>query len=396
MSNREAILILDGEQRSALAVTRSLGKAGLKVYVGTCEASSLAGKSKYCLKELRYTSPYTNQLQFINDIKSLTKELEIKNVLPITDISISTILLHEHLFDDSTSILCNERDKYEKASDKSYLVKLAKELDIPVPASKFYNSSKDWKDNEDLLQFPLVLKPSTSIIRTEKEVKQVSVKIVHNKEEFKKIITTNDAFSLPFMIQEKIVGDGLGIFALFENGHPKAIFSHKRLREKPPWGGVSVLCESTTPDPDAKKFAIKLLSKLEWNGVAMVEFKRDNRTQLPLLMEINARFWGSLQLSIDAGIDFPYLFYRQCQNMPVAAIENFTYSRLRWLLGDLDNLYITLKSKSDSSLNMPGKRQAIINFIGEFFKKSRFDILRKEDLKPFIHELYKYVKDILR
>jgi predicted ATP-grasp superfamily ATP-dependent carboligase len=395
VSNNEAILILDGEQRSALAVTRSLGKAGLIVYVGTSETTSLAGKSKYCLRELRYTSPYLDQLQFINDIKSLITRLEIKNVLPITDISISTILLHQHLFDDSTSILCSERDKYEKASDKSYLVKLAMELDIPVPDSKFYNSSADLKVNEDSMQFPLVLKPSTSIIRTEKEIKQVSVKIVHTKEELEKIITQNDAFSLPFMIQEKIVGDGLGIFALFENGQPKAIFSHKRLREKPPWGGVSVLCESSTPDPDAKEFAIRLLSKLGWNGVAMVEFKRDNRTQLPLLMEINARFWGSLQLSIDAGINFPYLFFQQCQNIPVAVIESYTYSRLRWLLGDLDNLYITLKTRSSPTLNLPSRREAVANFVGEFFNHSKFDILRKEDLKPFIHELYKYVKDIL-
>jgi hypothetical protein len=36
----------------------------------------------------------------------------------------------------------------------------------------------------------------------------------------------------------------------------------------------------------------------------MVEFK-DDGVNPPCLMEINGRFWGSLQLAIDAGVDFP-------------------------------------------------------------------------------------------
>ena len=39
----------------------------------------------------------------------------------------------------------------------------------------------------------------------------------------------------------------------------------------------------------------------------MVEFKTDNQTGEPVLMEVNGRFWGSLQLATDAGVDFPRL-----------------------------------------------------------------------------------------
>ena len=37
----------------------------------------------------------------------------------------------------------------------------------------------------------------------------------------------------------------------------------------------------------------------------MVEFKLDARDGVAKLMEINGRFWGSLQLAVDAGVDFP-------------------------------------------------------------------------------------------
>ena len=48
----------------------------------------------------------------------------------------------------------------------------------------------------------------------------------------------------------------------------------------------------------------RLLTALNWHGVAMVEFKIDATGQ-HWLMEINPRLWGSLALSIDAGVDFP-------------------------------------------------------------------------------------------
>jgi len=46
----------------------------------------------------------------------------------------------------------------------------------------------------------------------------------------------------------------------------------------------------------------------------MVEFKHSRRTGAWALMEINSRFWGSLPLSLAAGVDFPrYLYEMVCE-----------------------------------------------------------------------------------
>ena len=37
---------------------------------------------------------------------------------------------------------------------------------------------------------------------------------------------------------------GVGVFALYDHGKPVGFFAHRRIREKPPSGGVSVLSES--------------------------------------------------------------------------------------------------------------------------------------------------------
>ena len=108
------------------------------------------------------------------------------------------------------------------------------------------------------------------------------------------------------VIQEYIPGQGYGFYGLFRYGEPRAIFMHKRRREFPITGGASTSAESYY-DERLKEQGIRLLSGLKWHGVAMVEMKRDERDGEYKLMEINPKFWGSLDLSIQAGVNFPYL-----------------------------------------------------------------------------------------
>ena len=97
------------------------------------------------------------------------------------------------------------------------------------------------------------------------------------------------------------------MFALFDRGRLVAEFSHRRLREKPPAGGASVLSESLPVDPRLREFALRMLGPIGWHGVAMMEYKQDRRTGDFVLMEVNGRFWGSLELAVAAGVDFPFL-----------------------------------------------------------------------------------------
>ena len=65
------------------------------------------------------------------------------------------------------------------------------------------------------------------------------------------------------------------MFLLSWNGELKAAFCHRRLREKPPWGGVSVYRESIPFDEEIVEKSFTLLQAIGWQGPAMVEFKVD-------------------------------------------------------------------------------------------------------------------------
>jgi predicted ATP-grasp superfamily ATP-dependent carboligase len=59
-----------------------------------------------------------------------------------------------------------------------------------------------------------------------------------------------------------------------------------------------------------EKIAADLLEHYHWHGVAMVEFKLRESDKKPVLLEVNPRIWGSINQSVLAGVDFPYLLYK--------------------------------------------------------------------------------------
>jgi predicted ATP-grasp superfamily ATP-dependent carboligase len=195
------------------------------------------------------------------------------------------------------------------------------------------------------------------------------------------------------MLQKFVSGHGAGVFALYDNGKPLVFFAHKRLREKPPGGGVSVLSESTSVDPTLLSHTRSLLDKANWHGIAMVEFKVAP-DGVSYLMEINTRFWGSLQLAVDAGVDFPWLLYQlACGDQPDSIDDYRIGVRLRWWLGDLDSLYLTLRDKQYSKIT---KLKSILQFFTPSLFKTRHEIFRWNDPAPAWYELKQYLRDILR
>ena len=95
---------------------------------------------------------------------------------------------------------------------------------------------------------------------------------------------------------------------------------------------IIVIPETQSPEK------MELLRALGWEGVAMVEYKRDVHSGEHVLMEVNGRFWGSLQLAIDAGVDFPSLLARVALGEKPAPVTRYRLGvRTRWTLGDLDH-----------------------------------------------------------
>jgi hypothetical protein len=147
--------------------------------------------------------------------------------------------------------------------------------------------------------------------------------------------------------------------------------------------------ESIPLDPALARHAIALLEYFDWQGVAMVEFKLDATTGTPYLMEVNGRLWGSLQLAVDAGVDFPTLLVRAALGERPAPITSYRAGiRCRWWWGDVDHLIARLRH-SRAALALPPEATGRWRTLWEFARVRRGDrneVLRWDDPAPFVRE----------
>ncbi len=398
-SKKSRILILDASQRSALAVTRSLGKHHIHLYTADETSSALAGCSRHSHHYFTYPSQRIKPNQFSSAIMKHCKKEKIDIIIPMTELTTSLILeLKSKL--QTITIPLSTIETISFLSNKYSLINLSKTLGVPIPKTLHINSIDELPNDLPSFSYPVILKSDKSWVNYKGQWIHTTVRTANSSSEAKEIIFSDLSFkATSFMIQEFIPGKGAGLFTLYDKGNPIAFFAHNRLREKPPQGGVSVLSESTAVDPILEKYSRALLGHVNWHGVAMVEFRITPEGK-PYLMEINTRFWGSLQLAIDAGVDFPWLLYQTCiqDNKDRLLSQNNSTSdykvgvRLRWILGDLDSLYLVLRNPETSFAT---KLKKIVAFLTPHPFITRHEVNRMADFKPFIWELKQYLKALV-
>lgn len=394
------VFVTDGDERPALAVTRSLGRRGIAVLVGEERRTSLASSSRYCSGHITYPSPYHDPEGFYRFLLEFVRRTGIDIVIPITDVTTYLISQKKKELQPFTKLPIPEFEAFDFVSNKWAILQHAKEIGIAIPRTHFIEAPQDLEAIMDQLDYPVVVKAGRSRILTEDGWLPTHVHYATSHKEVFRLFHEKAYLHYPSLIQERIIGPGLGLFLLFDQGELVTVFSHRRLREKPPSGGVSVLRESIAVDPDLKEYAIRLFKLLGWHGVVMMEWKLDQRTGQPLLIEVNGRFWGSLQLAIDAGVDFPYLLCRLAIEGHAEGPQAYRVGvKNRWLLGDLDHLLLRL-FKKDLDLHLPAgfpsRAKTLIQFLAFYSPDLYYEILSLRDPRPFLYELSEYVRGLYR
>jgi len=386
------VFVTDGAERPALAIVRALGSRGATVIVGAEERVSLAATSRYCSRRVTYPSPDRDRAGFEHFLLDFVARERVDVVLPVTDVTTHAVCAHQDWIGRYTAVAVPPLDVFESISDKGALLERAARVGVPTPRTVFIDRPSRLGDVINDVDYPAVVKPTRSRIPVDGGWVRASVHYAYSAAELLHLYQTVPYLSSsPSLIQQRIVGPGIGIFLLFDRGRLVCEFGHRRLREKPPAGGVSVLRESTPVEAEIREYATRLLGNQGWNGVAMMEFKQDSRTQRPYLMEVNGRFWGSLQLAIDAGVDFPFLVTQLALGRCPQEVPRYRLgTKSRWLLGDVDHLCLRL-FKGDRELRLPPSAPSRLRTLTEFLKirqpNMRYEIERFDDPRPFLHEL---------
>jgi predicted ATP-grasp superfamily ATP-dependent carboligase len=198
------------------------------------------------------------------------------------------------------------------------------------------------------------------------------------------------------LVQAYVPGTGKGVFALCERGRVVAWFAHERLREVKPTGSGSSLRRAVPLEPRLREPSERLLSELNWHGPAMVEF-RDDGVEEPWLMEVNGRFWTSLELAIQAGVDFPRLWLDILDERPVQPVQSYrTDVTLRWVWGDMKRLmYVLAGPPRGYTGAFPSTRQGFREIFGRQPPGTRAEVWRRDDPWPAVAEWFQGAREVL-
>lgn len=364
------ILITDGQQRKTLVAVRSLGRRNLHTTVGEFFFPFLSSYSRYCNKAVVYPSPKTQPEEFRHWLINRLQAKKYAMFLPMDDEVLDAVMPCRDEIALLAPMPVGNVASYAIARDKYLTYQLTEQTGVPHPCTILLASPVELYKFVAQCHYPLVLKPRMGSGSR-------GIYYIQNSAELDLILPAIQRGSdTNYLVQEYIPpgGRAIGVSVLVDSSHQAvATFTHQRLREYPITGGPSVLCESIR-HPEAVALTLKLLEVWPWYGLAMMEFKEDPRTGELKLMEINPRPWGSIQLPVAAGIDFPFLVYQLAQGNDFAPQHTYkTGIRYRWLPGDMLHFMMS-----------PDRWQRLTDYFYLQDGRTTYDLFAHDDWSPLL------------
>nr|WP_277345716.1 ATP-grasp domain-containing protein [Pseudomaricurvus alkylphenolicus] len=272
--------------------------------------------------------------------------------------------------------------------DKQVTFTIAQELGMEVPRHHSITNINQLEPIENKLSFPVVVKPGRSMGAAFDHRSQLKVEYAFSPADLHNLSGAALKYG-EVILQEYVQGTGVGVEVLADKGRILYAFQHERVHEVPLTGGGSSLRKSVDLDPLLYQQTAKLIDRLSWDGVAMVEYKLDRNSGSAHFMEVNGRFWGSLPLAEASGANFPLMLYRYWVNGETDFPQNYSTGVFgRRLTSDIHWHELVLRKAAPKALDvLPTKNDLYDSLRLIFSRRHRFDVQRYTDPLPGIREV---------
>jgi predicted ATP-grasp superfamily ATP-dependent carboligase len=383
MDKRKAVFVLGVEPRITVPVARSLHEFGIPVFVAGISSTDPVLHSRSLAGTFRLPCPMESPNDFLNGISAKVKSTGADMLIPVTDGALSAISRHYESLKSLLHVACPPPAVVDRVLNKQATLRIATGLGIRVPHEyAFFSRTSSGTVPE--VRFPVIAKPK------EKRAAE-AFKIRYFFTEAELLDALNKGVLDDAVVQEYCAGDGVGVEMLIHQGNCVAAFQHRRLSEFPDSGGVAVKAIAEPLDSQLADSSLKLLRGLEWEGVAMVEFRHDRKTGVAALMEVNGRYWGTISLPIQAGINFPVYQWQVAHGEAPSVPSSYEVGATwRWSAGCLKRWHGVLTSRNRLALENVEPNSAPAP------GKKRDALWTRQDPLPAVFEWLNTAKTLLR
>lgn len=323
------VLVTDGATNKSLAVVRAIADVSSRTGVTSRFPVSPAGVSRHA--DASHWIREREPAAYVDELDRIAGEGAYDQLLPVGGRTFEVVSEHRDRLHLPVEEILPPRDAMRTAVDKGRTHRLAERVDVPTPETVTVGPGEDLTAVADRVGFPAVVKTGVETEARYIQVVDSPAELAAALDEYR---TDHDSDPL---VQEYLPGVGRGYFGLYVDGELAGGYAHRRVREYPPEGGASA-CAESTQEGELREYSERLMAALGWTGVAMVEFK-ESADGVPEVVEINPKFWGSLDLAIESGMNLPAALLDLAGGRESFEFD-FSPRRVHWpLSGDLTHAW---------------------------------------------------------
>ena len=402
MTQMPPCVVLGIESQVGLGIIRELGRTGVKVIGIALTPRAIGLSSRYLWR--RYILPDGLDEKALNLISGLGEELGGIVLLTVSEPSIAWLHRHKLRLGKVRPVV-PPAQAFDTVLNKKRILGLAQKLGISVPTTIEPTSIESFSPLMVNLKFPVVLKWSDPIkvmpILRQNKIELAKCEYALNPKELLAILQRYNPVGVFPLVQEYCPGRGLGQFFFMYKGEAIRRFQHLRVAEWPPEGGFSAVCEAVplSHHRALQQKSIDLLKAIDWEGVAMVEYRYDGITDTAVLMEINGRFWGSFPLAVQCRAGFALLSYNLAGCGRTPSLESVREDqRCRMLATEVKRIHrILWRDFRSRKTSLVVCLAEIKRFVTDFFKPNvGYYVWSLDDPRPFFADVLTVISGVLR
>ncbi len=300
MDSDKLVIVGFGDALSAPEVAFSLLDAGFHV-AAFVRRNSKAPAIRKCRNVvlLPVTAPEEDVDRTVEELNGFYSTLKPLAIMPLND---KAVWLCDAMSCDQQVRVAGATGMQARFSlDKRVQTEEAVKAGFNVPKTTVIESRDD---ASSFNRFPLVAKPALAVARSGNcLLEKKSVSYCADRREFDRVIKSWN-WSQPLMVQAVHEGVGGGLFGFAAEDRIMALSAHRRVRMMNPKGSGASACQAVPPADYPVRNAEDMLVRMQWRGIFMVEFLRDE-TGKSWFVELNGRPWGSMALARQMGFEYP-------------------------------------------------------------------------------------------
>ncbi|MEZ5961784.1 MAG: gamma-glutamyl-gamma-aminobutyrate hydrolase family protein [Hyphomonadaceae bacterium] len=333
------VIITYGRSLMALVIARSLAERGVEVIACDDVGMTVCSFSRHVQETFTLAPWDTEPEQFLQDLEAAVLEYAPSDKRPYVLMpifrEIDLISRNRKRFEPTIKVAAPLISSIGLVTPKDRLAALGTEHDLDIPQTWQAPSLEALAELQPSLSYPVIIKPpdgagGRGVCRAD------------TAEELE-ACATELGFEPPPLIQECVEGEDYCVAVLARAGELKAIMAYRNVTTFPREAGAGAVRETVDATPFREE-AEKLVATTEWDGVAQLDFRWNGEPDtFPKLIEVNARFWAGIFHSVETGVDFPWLLYRQTIGEDVgiedeADIGATTKTSGAWLLAAIEDI----------------------------------------------------------